>query len=77
LKVVEQRVSLKDIVCFLPTCIIFKDDNQDYQLFLNNGLLIKLPTFAWEDLLDVSTLLQNNYLDLSFKSGIKLGHIQN
>ena len=77
LKVIEQRVDLKDIVCFLPTCIIFKDDNQDYKLFLNNGLLIKLPTFAWEDLIDISTLLQNNYLNLSFKNGVKLGHIQN
>lgn len=77
LKVVEQRVDLKDIVCFLPTCIIFTDENQNYQLFLNNGLLIKLPTFVWEDLIDISTLLQNNYLDLSFKNGVKLWHIQN
>lgn len=77
LKVVEQRVALKDIVCFLPTCVIFKDESQDYKLFLNNGLLIKLPTSDWKNLIDVSALLQNNYLYLSFKHRMKLGHIQN
>lgn len=75
--VFQQRVALKNIVCFFPSCLIFKDENNNHQLFLNNGLLIKLPNFDWGELLDISTLLQNNYLSLTFRNERKLGHIQN